>query len=113
MELDRWCDYSVLFFSSSSKLCNLELLTPCVCTLFPEMSCLMEALQDKQVRLQPECKRRLQDRIDMWGYAAKVSTQTHLTSCPNGDLNNYFITFLKHNYYIQVQPQALKDAPLH
>lgn len=41
-----------------------------------EMSCLMEALQDKRVRLQPECKKRLQDRIDMWSYAAKVS-QTH------------------------------------
>uniref|UniRef100_A0A672PTQ6 Golgi apparatus protein 1 n=1 Tax=Sinocyclocheilus grahami TaxID=75366 RepID=A0A672PTQ6_SINGR len=38
-----------------------------------QMSCLMEALQDKQVRLQPECKRRLQDRIDMWSYAAKVA----------------------------------------
>lgn len=36
------------------------------------MSCLMEALQDKRVRLQPECKKRLQDRIDMWSYAAKV-----------------------------------------
>lgn len=32
----------------------------------------MEALQDKRVRLQPECKKRLQDRIDMWSYAAKV-----------------------------------------
>lgn len=38
----------------------------------PEMSCLMEALQDKRIRLQPECKKRLQDRIDMWSYAAKV-----------------------------------------
>uniref|UniRef100_A0A672PJR9 Golgi apparatus protein 1 n=2 Tax=Sinocyclocheilus grahami TaxID=75366 RepID=A0A672PJR9_SINGR len=38
-----------------------------------QMSCLMESLQDKQVRLQPECKRRLQDRIDMWSYAAKVA----------------------------------------
>uniref|UniRef100_A0A8C0YQ62 Golgi apparatus protein 1 n=1 Tax=Cyprinus carpio carpio TaxID=630221 RepID=A0A8C0YQ62_CYPCA len=38
-----------------------------------QMSCLMEALQDKQVRLQPECKRRLQDRVDMWSYAAKVA----------------------------------------
>uniref|UniRef100_A0A8C1WIT0 Golgi apparatus protein 1 n=1 Tax=Cyprinus carpio TaxID=7962 RepID=A0A8C1WIT0_CYPCA len=37
-----------------------------------QMSCLMEALQDKQVRLQPECKRRLQDRVDMWSYAAKI-----------------------------------------
>lgn len=38
-----------------------------------EMSCLMDALQDKRVRLQPECKKRLQDRIDMWSYAAKVA----------------------------------------
>ncbi|XP_066541747.1 Golgi apparatus protein 1b [Hoplias malabaricus] len=38
-----------------------------------QMSCLMEALQDKRVRLQPECKKRLQDRIEMWGYAAKVA----------------------------------------
>ncbi|XP_060779242.1 Golgi apparatus protein 1b isoform X3 [Neoarius graeffei] len=36
-----------------------------------QMSCLMEALQDKRVRLQPECKKRLQDRLDMWSYAAK------------------------------------------
>ncbi|MEQ2187691.1 glycogenin glucosyltransferase glg1 [Goodea atripinnis] len=40
-----------------------------------QMSCLMEALQDKRVRLQPECKKRLQDRIDMWSYAAKVCPQ--------------------------------------
>ncbi|XP_048885953.1 Golgi apparatus protein 1b isoform X2 [Brienomyrus brachyistius] len=38
-----------------------------------QMSCLMEALGDKRVRLQPECKKRLQDRIDMWSYAAKVA----------------------------------------
>ncbi|XP_061594181.1 Golgi apparatus protein 1-like isoform X1 [Cololabis saira] len=38
-----------------------------------QMSCLMEALQDKRVRLQPECKKRLQDRIEMWSYAAKVA----------------------------------------
>lgn len=37
------------------------------------MSCLMEALEDKRVRLQPECKKRLNDRIEMWSYAAKVS----------------------------------------
>lgn len=36
------------------------------------MSCLMEALEDKRVRLQPECKKRLNDRIEMWSYAAKV-----------------------------------------
>ncbi|XP_049579323.1 Golgi apparatus protein 1 isoform X1 [Syngnathus scovelli] len=38
-----------------------------------QMSCLMEALQDKRVRLQPECKKRLQDRLEMWSYAAKVA----------------------------------------
>ncbi|MBN3316642.1 GSLG1 protein, partial [Atractosteus spatula] len=38
-----------------------------------QMSCLMEALNDKRVRLQPECKKRLQDRIEMWSYAAKVA----------------------------------------
>ncbi|MBN3288098.1 GSLG1 protein, partial [Polyodon spathula] len=38
-----------------------------------QMSCLMEALEDKRVRLQPECKKRLQDRIEMWSYAAKVA----------------------------------------
>lgn len=37
------------------------------------MSCLMEALEDKRVRLQPECKKRLNDRIEMWSYAAKVT----------------------------------------
>lgn len=39
------------------------------------MSCLMEALEDKRVRLQPECKKRLNDRIEMWSYAAKVKSK--------------------------------------
>lgn len=43
------------------------------------MSCLMEALQDKRIRLQPECKKRLQDRIDMWSYAAKVHAPSRET----------------------------------
>ncbi|XP_055756037.1 Golgi apparatus protein 1-like isoform X2 [Salvelinus fontinalis] len=38
-----------------------------------QMSCLLASLQDKRVRLQPECKKRLQDRMDMWSYAAKVA----------------------------------------
>nr|XP_046191803.1 Golgi apparatus protein 1-like [Oncorhynchus gorbuscha] len=38
-----------------------------------QMACLLESLQDKKVRLQPECKKRLQDRMDMWSYAAKVA----------------------------------------
>ncbi len=71
------------------------------------MSCLMEALQDTQVRLQPECKRRLQDRIDMWSYAAKVSAHKHKRH-PGGQI----LHLLLHNsptssgkrcpFYIQV-----------
>ncbi|XP_067905765.1 Golgi apparatus protein 1-like isoform X2 [Heterodontus francisci] len=38
-----------------------------------QMSCLLEALEDKTVRLQPDCKKRLQDRLEMWSYAAKVA----------------------------------------
>ncbi|KAJ4935292.1 hypothetical protein JOQ06_016828 [Pogonophryne albipinna] len=38
-----------------------------------QMSCLMEALQDKRVRLQPECKKNSRNRIDMWSSAAKVA----------------------------------------
>lgn len=39
----------------------------------------MEALEDKRVRLQPECKKRLNDRIEMWSYAAKVSASASAT----------------------------------
>ncbi|XP_072403853.1 Golgi apparatus protein 1 isoform X1 [Chiloscyllium punctatum] len=38
-----------------------------------QMSCLLEALEDKTVRLQPDCKKRLQDRLEMWSYAARVA----------------------------------------
>lgn len=38
----------------------------------------MEALEDKRVRLQPECKKRLNDRIEMWSYAAKVMNLENL-----------------------------------
>lgn len=47
------------------------------------MSCLMEALEDKRVRLQPECKKRLNDRIEMWSYAAKVMAES---TCRGGHL---------------------------
>ncbi len=65
------------------------------------MSCLMGALQDTQVRLQPECKRRLQDRIDMWSYAAKVSAHKHKRH-PGGQI--------LHLYCITAQPLVVKDA---
>lgn len=63
------------------------------------MSCLMEALQDKRVRLQPECKKRLQDRIDMWSYAAKV-THTLIGSGPTlleVEVKSRFIAIFKEN----------------
>lgn len=41
----------------------------------------MEALEDKRVRLQPECKKRLNDRIEMWSYAAKVCTAFPFSFC--------------------------------
>lgn len=66
----------------------------CVCA---EMSCLMEALQDKRVRLQPECKKRLQDRIDMWSYAAKVNVYPIL------NYNIFLIVVPKHNTRVMIQ----------
>lgn len=60
------------------------------------MSCLMEALQDKRVRLQPECKKRLQDRIDMWSYAAKVNVHP-IPSASIQKLNGiFFLVVPKH-----------------
>ncbi|XP_078400178.1 Golgi apparatus protein 1 isoform X1 [Cetorhinus maximus] len=56
--------------------CGLDLKHQCA-SILPgkgrQMSCLLEALEDKTVRLQPDCKKRLQDRLDMWSYAAKVA----------------------------------------
>uniref|UniRef100_A0A8C5HU77 Golgi apparatus protein 1 n=1 Tax=Gouania willdenowi TaxID=441366 RepID=A0A8C5HU77_GOUWI len=62
-----------------------------------QMSCLMEALQDKRVRLQPECKKRLQDRIDMWSYAAKVAPAEGFS-----DLANQVFTSPSKNYILTV-----------
>uniref|UniRef100_A0A3P8NG41 Golgi apparatus protein 1 n=1 Tax=Astatotilapia calliptera TaxID=8154 RepID=A0A3P8NG41_ASTCA len=62
-----------------------------------QMSCLMEALQDKRIRLQPECKKRLQDRIDMWSYAAKVAPAEGL-----GDLAMQVMTSPSKNYILTV-----------
>uniref|UniRef100_A0A8C6P216 Golgi apparatus protein 1 n=1 Tax=Nothobranchius furzeri TaxID=105023 RepID=A0A8C6P216_NOTFU len=62
-----------------------------------QMSCLMEALQDKRVRLQPECKKRLQDRIDMWSYAAKVAPAEGFL-----DLASQVMTSPSKNYILTV-----------
>ena len=38
-----------------------------------EMSCLLAALYDKTVRLKPDCRKMLDERVTMWEYAARVS----------------------------------------
>ncbi|XP_072374591.1 Golgi apparatus protein 1-like isoform X3 [Scyliorhinus torazame] len=56
--------------------CGLDIKHQCA-SILPgkgrQMSCLLEALEDKTIRLQPDCKKRLQDRLEMWSYAAKVA----------------------------------------
>uniref|UniRef100_A0A8C0JK79 Golgi apparatus protein 1 n=1 Tax=Canis lupus dingo TaxID=286419 RepID=A0A8C0JK79_CANLU len=62
-----------------------------------QMSCLMEALEDKRVRLQPECKKRLNDRIEMWSYAAKVAPADGFS-----DLAMQVMTSPSKNYILSV-----------
>uniref|UniRef100_A0A803SML0 Golgi apparatus protein 1 n=1 Tax=Anolis carolinensis TaxID=28377 RepID=A0A803SML0_ANOCA len=62
-----------------------------------QMSCLMEALEDKRVRLQPECKKRLNDRIEMWSYAAKVAPAEGFS-----DLAMQVMTSPSKNYILSV-----------
>ncbi|XP_035678241.1 Golgi apparatus protein 1-like isoform X7 [Branchiostoma floridae] len=38
-----------------------------------QMSCLLEALEDRTVRLQRDCEEKLKSRVEMWEYAAKVA----------------------------------------
>nr|XP_020653513.1 Golgi apparatus protein 1 [Pogona vitticeps] len=63
-----------------------------------QMSCLMEALEDKRVRLQPECKKRLNDRIEMWSYAAKVAPAEGLSDLAaqvmTSPSKNYILTMM-------------------
>uniref|UniRef100_H2ZRP2 Golgi apparatus protein 1 n=1 Tax=Latimeria chalumnae TaxID=7897 RepID=H2ZRP2_LATCH len=67
-----------------------------------QMSCLMEALEDKQIRLQPECKKRLQDRIEMWSYAAKVAPAEGFN-----DLAVQVMTSPSKNYILSVVAMVL------
>ncbi|KAG8143857.1 hypothetical protein E2320_001004 [Naja naja] len=62
-----------------------------------QMSCLMEALEDKRVRLQPECKKRLNDRIEMWSFAAKVAPAEGFS-----DLAMQVVTSPSKNYILSV-----------
>ncbi|XP_015244239.1 PREDICTED: Golgi apparatus protein 1-like [Cyprinodon variegatus] len=63
-----------------------------------QMSCLIETLQDKRVRLQPECKKRLQDRIEMWSFAAKMPPAEGLSDLAKQVLSspskNYILTVM-------------------
>lgn len=80
--------------------CVFECLVSCFLPLnHPEMSCLMEALQDKRVRLQPECKKRLQDRIDMWSYAAKVNGRLVMTPTKDCIVRSSRLVLLHIFYY--------------
>ncbi|CAH1270213.1 GLG1 [Branchiostoma lanceolatum] len=38
-----------------------------------QMSCLLEALEDRTVHLQRDCEEKLKSRVEMWEYAAKVA----------------------------------------
>ncbi|XP_064414423.1 Golgi apparatus protein 1 [Latimeria chalumnae] len=67
-----------------------------------QMSCLMEALEDKRIRLQPECKKRLQDRIEMWSYAAKVAPAEGFN-----DLAVQVMTSPSKNYILSVVAMGL------
>ena len=65
---------------------NGQILTNCLLffpSLFPEMSCLLEALDDRSIQLRSDCLNMLKARKEMWEYAAKVSICiSHLTFDP-------------------------------
>ncbi|KAL7978740.1 hypothetical protein Chor_013229 [Crotalus horridus] len=76
-----------------AEMCKKEVLN----MLKEKMSCLMEALEDKRVRLQPECKKRLNDRIEMWSFAAKVAPAEGFS-----DLAMQVVTSPSKNYILSV-----------
>uniref|UniRef100_A0A8C0WBN3 Golgi apparatus protein 1 n=1 Tax=Castor canadensis TaxID=51338 RepID=A0A8C0WBN3_CASCN len=77
--------------------CSDEVGCRCKAGYGQKMSCLMEALEDKRVRLQPECKKRLNDRIEMWSYAAKVAPADGFS-----DLAMQVMTSPSKNYILSV-----------
>lgn len=42
------------------------------------MACLLEALEDKSVRLKKECKNMLEKRKELWEFAAEVGNHVSL-----------------------------------
>ncbi|XP_064639932.1 Golgi apparatus protein 1-like isoform X2 [Lineus longissimus] len=60
-----------------------------------QMSCLLAALEDKTIRLDPGCNQMLRDRVEMWEYAAKVAppetVQELVAQITTSPAKNYFI----------------------
>jgi len=47
-----------------------DILSMCV-----EMSCLMSAMKDSSVHLRPDCRKQMEQRIQLWNAAVKVVTE--------------------------------------
>ncbi|XP_071497848.1 Golgi apparatus protein 1-like [Diadema antillarum] len=62
-----------------------------------QMSCLLETLDDKTVRLQPDCRRMLAERKEMWEFAAKVAPAEDFL-----DIFNQIRNSPSHNYFMLV-----------
>ncbi|XP_033124671.1 Golgi apparatus protein 1-like [Anneissia japonica] len=81
------------------KACALDIKHYCVDIPQGEgrhMSCLLEALEDKTVRLRQECRRMLMERKEMWEYAAEnappETVQELVMSIHSSPSRNYFFS---------------------
>lgn len=64
-----------------------------------QMACLLEALEDKSVRLQKECEKMLKDRKELWEYAAEVAppetlNELYLQLSASPSRNHFLMSFL-------------------
>ncbi|XP_077982397.1 Golgi apparatus protein 1-like [Glandiceps talaboti] len=83
------------------KTCALDIKHFCV-NIPPgegrQMSCLLEVLEDKTVRLSVDCKRVLTERVEMWEYAAKIAPPETLADLyqqiQNSPSKNYYLIVL-------------------
>ncbi|XP_070575745.1 Golgi apparatus protein 1-like isoform X2 [Ptychodera flava] len=82
------------------KTCALDIKHFCV-RIPPgegrQMSCLLEALEDKSIRLNEDCRKMLTERVEMWEYAAKVAPIETLN-----DLAEQIQNSPSRNYYLLV-----------
>ncbi|CAH1779434.1 unnamed protein product [Owenia fusiformis] len=62
-----------------------------------QMSCLLAALEDKGVRLKPECNKMLEERVQMWEYAAKVAPPETM-----GELMDQISSSPAKNYFLGI-----------